>query len=238
VSRPKLDADEIGKRLSLPKSSVYRYLNTLLESSVLQYDAVAKKYTLGVKIFAMGAAAHSQLELRKISRPILDKLASKTKETVTLIGLEKDRAICIDRTESNFAVRFSISIGESFPLYASATGRVVMAYLSPEVQDRIIAKGLKKFTPRTVTSPVELKKELCEIARSGFAHSDEELDPGARAVAAPIFNTFGEIVAGLSIAGPVQRFTEEKIQEYKGLVIESAKKISVRLGGITNHTTP
>ena len=107
-----------------------------------------------------------------------------------------------------------------------------MAYLSDEEQSRIIKKGLKQFTKYTITGPVKLRKNLSEIKKRGFAFSDQELDVGAKAVSAPIFNFFGRVVAGLSIAGPVHRFTDEKIAEYKDLVVDYSKRISVKLGYI------
>jgi DNA-binding IclR family transcriptional regulator len=157
---------------------------------------------LGYKILELASIVYDQLELRKIVLPFIKELAQTTKETVYLTTLNRDKAVCIERVESNFAVRLSVKRGESFPLHASATSGVLMAHLSDEEQDRIIAKGLKKFTDHTVTDPIELKAKLNEIKKQGFAYSDQELDEGARAISAPIFNCLGKIVAGLSIAGP------------------------------------
>lgn len=230
ISNPKLDVDEISQFIDVPKSSIYRYLNTLIQEAILEYDPTIKKYMLGLKIFELGATVYHQLDLRKIAAPLIKELAEKTKETVYLSALNKDKAICLERIESNFPIRLSISRGETFPLYASATARVLMAYLSDEEQDRIIKKGLKKFTKYTITNPVELRKNLKEIKKQGFAYSDQELDLGARAVSAPIFNFFGRVVGGLSIAGPMYRFNYKKIAECKDLVKDYSKRISLRLG--------
>jgi len=227
---PNLDADRISQAIDIPKSSVYRYLNTLIQESILEYDPTTKKYALGLKIFELGATAYHQLELRKIAIPFMKELAKKTRETVYLTALDRDRAICIERIESDFPIRLSINRGESFPLHASATARILMAYLSNEEQDRIVKKGLKKFTEFTITDAVKLRKNLNAIKKRGFALSDQELDMGAKAVSAPIFNFFGRVVAGLSIAGPIHRFTDEKVTEYKDLVVDYSKKISLRLG--------
>jgi DNA-binding IclR family transcriptional regulator len=227
---PQLDAGEILRIVGVPKSSIYRYLSALVGEQMLEYDPTAKKYMLSSKILELASIVYDQLELRKIALPFIKQLAEKTKETVYLTALNKNRAICIERVESNFALRLSVNRGESFPLHASATSTVLMAYLSNEEQERIIAKGLKKFTNHTIIDPIELKAKLNEIKSQGFAYSDQELDEGARAVSAPIFNCLGKIVAGLSIAGPIQRFSDEKIEEFKTLVTENAKSISARLG--------
>jgi IclR family KDG regulon transcriptional repressor len=230
TSHPKLDADQISQLINIPKSSVYRYLNTLIKESILEYDSTMKRYSLGLKIYQLGATAYRDLDLRKIAVPFMEELAEKTKETVYLSAFNRETAICIERIESNFPIRLSVNRGDSFPLHASATARVLMAYLPEEEQDEIIEKGLKKFTEHTITDPVKLKKNLKAIRRHGFAYSDQELDFGARAVSAPIFNFLGRVVAGLSIAGPMHRFTHDQIVEYKNLVIEYSKKISSKLG--------
>lgn len=229
-SHPTLDADEISQAIGVPKSSVYRYLNTLIQESVLDYDPNLRRYSLGLKVFELGATAYYHLDLRETAASFIRELADKTKETVYLTALNRDMAVCIDRIESDFPIRLSIERGESIPLHASATARVLMAYLPDAEQEKIVKGGLKKFTENTITNPVELKKNLRQIQKSGFAYSDQELDLGARAVSAPIFNFFGRVVAGLSIAGPVHRFTDDKMEEYRTLVIDYSKKISSRLG--------
>ncbi len=142
---PHLDADGISRTIHIPKSSVYRYLNTLIQESILEYDPATKQYALGLKILELGATAYHELELRKVAIPFMKELAKKTRETVYLATLDRERAICIERIESDLPIRLSLSRGDSFPLHASATARVLMAYLSDEEQSRIIKKGLKKI---------------------------------------------------------------------------------------------
>jgi IclR family KDG regulon transcriptional repressor len=227
---PDLDADGISQAIDIPRSSVYRYLNTLIQESILEYDSTTKKYELGLKIFELGGTAYHQLELRKIALPLMKELAKRTRETVYLATLDKDRAMCVERIESDLPIRLSINQGESFPLHASATARILMAYLPDEEQNRIIKKGLKKFTKYTITDSQRLRKNLREIKKRGFAFSNQELDLGAKAVSAPIFDFFGRAIAGLSIAGPVHRFDGKKVVEYKDLVVHYCRRISSKLG--------
>ena len=194
------------------------------------YDPRSKKYELGLKILELGGTAYHQLELRKIAIPFMKELAKKTRETIYLAALDRDRAICIERIESNLPIRLSINRGESFPLHASATARILMAYLPDEEQNRIIKKGLKKFTKYTISDSQKLRKDLKEIKRRGFAFSNQELDLGAKAVSAPVFDFFGRAVAGLSIAGPVHRFDGKKVWDYKDLVLNYSRRISSKLG--------
>jgi len=227
---PKLSAQEISRKIGIPVSSIYRYLTTLENMGVLEYDAKSRKYTLGLRLFEIAAFIYTELELRRIARASLRNLAEQTKETVYLIGLHGDKAICIDRIESNFAVRLSINIGDTFPLYSCATGQAIMAYLPKQLQEKIIKGGLERFTEHTVADASSLRSKLRQIAKQRFAYSNGEFDEGARAVSAPIFNALSRVVGGLSVAGPIHRFTDEKIQAYKELVIENAQTVSARLG--------
>jgi len=227
---PDLDADGISQAIDIPKSSVYRYLNTLIQESILEYDPTTKKCKLGLKILELGGTAYHQLELRKIAIPFMKELAKKTRETVYLATLDRDRAICVERIESDLPIRLSINRGESFPLHASATARILLAYLPDEEQDRIIKKGLKRFTNYTITDSQMLRKNLKEIKKLGFAFSNQELDLGAKAVSAPVFDFFGRAIAGLSIAGPIHRFAGKKVGEYRNLVVNYSRRISSKLG--------
>ena len=229
-AEPELGAEEISKFIRVPKSSVYRYLNTLVHESILEYDFSSKKYRLGFRILELASLVYDRLELRKIAAPFIKEFSEKTQETVYLTVLNRDRAVCIEKIESNFALRLSVNRGESFPLHSCATSRILMAHLPEEQQESIISGGLDKYTQNTMTDPAELREELAKIKKQGFAYSDQELDEGARAVSAPIFDCFGRVIAGLSIAGPVYRFTDEKREEYEHLVKQYAKQVSLKLG--------
>jgi DNA-binding IclR family transcriptional regulator len=227
---PFLDADGISRAVGIPKSSAYRYLNTLTQESILEYNHTTKKYQLGIKILELGGTAYHRLELRKIAIPFMKELAEMTRETVYLTALDKDRTVCIERIESDLPVRLSIERGETFPLHAGATARILMAYLSSDKQDKIIEKGLEKFTDYTITDPFKLRRSLIKVKKQGYAFSEQERDIGAKAVSAPIFDFFGEVIAGLSIAGPINRFIGRKAEEYKNLVVDYSHRISSKLG--------
>jgi DNA-binding IclR family transcriptional regulator len=106
-----------------------------------------------------------------------------------------------------------------------------MPYLTEEDWNRIIAKkGLKRYIPNTITDAAQLKVHLREICKKGYAFSDQEVDSDAGAVTAPILNDMGELVAGLSVAGPAYRMNKKKINDLRRLVVEYAQRISIQLG--------
>jgi DNA-binding IclR family transcriptional regulator len=165
-----------------------------------------------------------------MARPLMQKLSDEVQETVYLTGLIGHEGICIEKIDCKNSVRYIIDRGDIFPIYASATGRVLMAYLSTEEQEKIIARGLKRFTECTITDPVELRKRLKEIRACGFGISNQELGPGGMAISAPIFDNQNRIFAGLSIAAPMDRFKEKNLKQFNQLLIEYANRISALLG--------
>jgi len=228
--KSQLDMEEIIQLLRMPKSSIYRYLKNLCDASLLEYESVNKKYSVGPIILRLGAKASSQESLLKIARPIMEGFAQEINETVFLTAVRGDRAICIERVECRNSFRFIVNRGYSFPLYASAIGRILMAFLPVEEQEQIISKGPKKLTPKTIVQPAKLRKALAHAREVGFCYSDEELNPGGRSVAAPIFNSFGKAVAGLGMAAPIVRFPQSKIREFSEAILDCARKISLQLG--------
>jgi DNA-binding IclR family transcriptional regulator len=142
------------------------------------------------------------------------------------------KGIVLDRVESEEPIRYTLfQPGASIPLHAGASSKILMAYLPEKDWDWIIAEeGLKRYTVNSIVKIQQLKAHLREIHKKGCAFSDQEVDKDVRAVAAPIFNGLGEMIAGLSIAGPVYRINKKKVIQFSRLVIEYAKKISSHLG--------
>jgi DNA-binding IclR family transcriptional regulator len=167
----------------------------------------------------------------------MKELSKITKETVILTAVNGTKGIVLDRVESEEPIRYTIyQAGATIPLHAGASSKILMAFLPEEEWDWIISKeGLRKFTPHTLSHVKKLKMHLKEIRRKGYAFSDQEVDKDVRAIAAPILNGRGDLVAGLSITGPVYRMNKKKIHICGNLVIKYAKKISSHLGYLSGR---
>jgi DNA-binding IclR family transcriptional regulator len=140
-------------------------------------------------------------------------------------------AICIEKVETNRLIKLSLERGSSLPLHAGASSKILLAYQEDSFIDSMFEKThLTKFTDNTITDPIRLKKELKAIVKQGFAFSDQEVDLGARAIGAPIFDHKGKVVAGLTVAGPRERITNKNIPKLIRLVKEAAQKASYDLG--------
>lgn len=162
----------------------------------------------------------------------MEELALLTQETVTLTAVNGTRGVVLGNVESEQPIRYSVfHPGASVPLHCGASSKILMAYLSENLWDHIIAReGLIRHTANTITDADQLKDHLREIRKNGYAFSNQEIEQDVMAVSAPILNGLGELVAGLSVAGPAFRF-KKKLTKFRHLVIKYAQKISSHICG-------
>ena len=232
ASAPLFTASEISGRLGYSQSKTYRFLRTLIKYGFLRENPGTAQYRLGMNIMRLGLLAQKEFNIQAIARPFMKELSLLTKETVLLTVINGTKGFVLDRVESEEPIRYSLfQPGVSLPLHCGASSKILMAYLPEEEWDSIIAtEGLKRYTPNTITQVGKLKAHLREIRKRGYAFSDQEVDRDVRAVAAPILNRAGDLVAGLSVAGPVYRVHKKKISIYRRLVIQYSQKVSSNLG--------
>jgi DNA-binding IclR family transcriptional regulator len=227
-----LSVSEISRRLGLSQSKAYRLVRTLVQYRFLQEKPGTAQYGLGLNAHRMGLLAQQNFSLPEIARPVMKELSVLTRETVVLTAVNGTKGVVLERVESEEPIRYSLfQPGASIPLHCGASSKILMAHLPEEDWDRILKKeGLKRYTPNTIIDVKQLKVHLRKIRKMGYAFSDQEVDRDVRAIAAPILNGTGELVAGLSVAGPAYRIRKKKLRSCSKLVIHYAQKISNQLG--------
>ncbi len=232
-TRPVLTVPEIVEHLRFSQSKAYRLIRALVHYDLLETQDGTGRYSLGMNALRLGLLAQRKLNLSLLSLPFMKELSRLTKETVLLTVVQGTRAICLERVESEEPIRYSLfTPGASLPLHAGASSKVLMAFLPEEEWDPIIAReDLPRFTPQTVTDRKVLKSQLGEIRCRGFAFSDQEVDRDVRAVAAPVLNPRGELIAGLTVAGPAYRIHKRRVQSLGRLVRQYAQKIAGQIQG-------
>jgi DNA-binding IclR family transcriptional regulator len=231
IRNQELSALEISKQLGIPLSTTYKYLDTLLKKGFFSKDPSTKKYSLGISIFKMGIVAAEKISFIDITQPHISSLAEKCGETVILTVINGWEALCVKEIESPRLVKLTVKQWATIPLYAGASSKILLAYQNDSFIDDLIKNtGLKPVNENTITDPVKLKKELASIRDNGFATSESEVDSGAGAIAAPIFDHKRKLVAGITIAGPDERLFNEDSQKLIDMVKETADKISFDMG--------
>lgn len=225
-----LTASEVAKRSKLPVSTVHRFLMNLETSGFLNCaeDGI---YHLGVLCFGLGHAALAQLDIRRLSLPYLRELNQATRETIHLTVRHGHTAVYVEKLDSPEPVRIYSRIGASVPLYCSAVGKTMLAYMTPAERDALLAEvEFKRLTPNTIGSIQELSAYLQKVRRQGFAYDLEENEPHIRCIAAPIWDHAGLVNASLSITGPAVRMSTTRLRELAPLVKEAGLNISRDLG--------
>ena len=225
-----LTASEVGKLSGLPVSTVHRFLANLEASGFLNCseDSV---YHLGVVCFGLGHSALAQLDIRRLSLPHLRDLNQKTRETIHLTVRHGASAVYVEKLDSQEPLRIFSRIGASVPLYSSAVGKAMLAYMQSQERDDLLSHVvLRRFTPNTIGSIQELLTYLQKVRKQGFAYDLEENEPHIRCVAAPIWDHSGAVNASLSITGPAVRMSTARLRELSPLVREAGLAISRELG--------
>src|SRR3989441_9818807 len=235
------EEDELGittlaNRLRLARSTVHRLAATLTGAGFLEQNSETGKYRLGVALFELGALVRRRMDVANEARPKLRELLEKTGETVQLGIVDHYSVLYVYEMESRHAIRMAAAVGARASLHCTAVGKGLLAFQPPDYVKQVIAHGLEAPTPKTGKRRGALRAELAEVAEREHAIDDEESENGLRAVAAPVRNHTGNVIAALGVAAPVQRMTKKDMQTCVPSVIATAAAVSARLGYIPSRT--
>jgi len=222
---------ELIDLVNQPKSSLYRILLTLEKRGFISRSDEDGKYCLGMKQLVLTKNLLERSNIRTAALSEMNKLVDKYGDTVNLCILYEDEVLYLNIIEGTNALRMSDRVGSKGPLFATATGKTIAAHLPHEEVERIVeSKGLRPLTPNTIRDKDRLFAELADIRERGYALDDEESVLGARCVAAPIFNMFGNVEGAFSISGAKHRFPDERIPDIAGDMKEAGAVVSRKLG--------
>jgi len=206
-----LSLAQLAAQTGVPKSTMFRILHTLHRNTLIVEDPERKLFTLGMRLLEWGNAALARIDLKTLAHPHLVKLAHETRESFYLALLDHDEVILIDRADTPEMWKLVTRLGYRSPFHCTATGLVIAADMKPEEVERLIERhGLKRFTPKTITSPLKLKKRLAEVRQAGFAIVDGEYKLDLFAIAVPIWDHTGKVVGSLMTAIPSVRGSKDK----------------------------
>ncbi|MBY8857092.1 IclR family transcriptional regulator [Nocardia sp. CA2R105] len=226
----RLGVSAIARELGLSKAVVHRILQSLATRGMVVLDPDSRQYRLGAAATALGARAFRDSDLRASALDLLRALRDETGETATLTALVPDGRIYLDQVEGTHEIKMTVELGRRFPLHAGSSGKCMLAFLPEDARRRALAGPLAALTTSTVTDPDSLAAELDDVRARGFAQSGGERQADAGSVAAPVFGITGEVIGSISVCGPRYRVTEEFVEKIAPRVVDTAERISRRMG--------
>jgi IclR family KDG regulon transcriptional repressor len=222
---------DLSIQVSLPKPTVYRILATLESRGYLGRTAEGD-YRLSRKMFEEQQDGATEQMIIRAARREMEKLLGICKETLNLGVLDGREVLVIETIESPQTVRMSSKIGNRRSPHSTALGKVLLAGLPEKDVLRMIgSRGLPRFTPNTITSQTALLKELEKVRRQGYALDNSENESDGRCIAAPIFGSNRNVVAALSISGPLPRMTLSRVRSFRKDLCSTCESISGQIGG-------
>lgn len=231
-----LTLSELAEELGQSAATMYRVLSTLAARGFVETDPQTQEWHIGPTSFRLGSAFLRRSSVVERARPVMRTLMEATGETANL-GIEKDgRVMFISQVETHESIRAFFPPGTLSQMHASGIGKALLSQFSERKLNQFIREQkLTVYTDKTLTDPEALRADMAQARANGFAVDDEEKNPGMRCVAAPIVNFYGEAVAGISVSGPSNRLTPDRIPEIARLVRSAAEELSRGLGAETHN---
>jgi DNA-binding IclR family transcriptional regulator len=222
---------EISKILNMLPSKVSRMLGTIEKDGFLEKNPETKKYRLGIRFFELGVVYAFHLPLRRIIRPHIEQMAKELNLTVGWAILRNNRVIVVDRIQNMNIDMLAQRIGLNLPIHTTAIGKLLLAYLPEEEQDKILESiDLAKLTDATMVDKKLIKENLKVIKERGYATDEGETHEDLNGIAAPIKNSTGDVVAAIHLMGENSRTSLQEFFQFASFLKEKALFISRQLG--------
>ncbi|WP_261816951.1 DNA-binding transcriptional regulator KdgR [Vibrio gallicus] len=226
-----IGVSELSQSLMMSKATTYRFLQTMKMLGYVAQEGEADKYSLTLKLFELGAKSLEYVDLIELADKEMKEISEQTDEALHLGALDDDAIIYIHKIDSNYNLRMQSRVGRRNPLYTTAIGKVLLAERDEEfVRETLSRIDFVKSTERTHENAQQLIDELKVVKEQHYGEDNEEQEPGLRCFAAPIYDRFGTVIAGVSISFPTIRFDEKRMSYYIGLLHKAGRNISEQLG--------
>jgi IclR family acetate operon transcriptional repressor len=206
---------------------------TMQADRFVAFDETSGDWSIGVEAFRTGSSFLRRNRVTEVARDTMRGLVEQTGESANIAMPDGGEVVFVSQVESTQPIRAFFAPGVRTPMHASGIGKALLATMPRAKAERtLLATGLRAFTPRTLSSPQALFDDLDRIRGRGWSMDDEECNPGMRCVAAPIFNAYGEAVAGISVSGPSGRIDADRVGEFGPMVRRAAAAVTDGIGGI------
>lgn len=224
-----LGVSEIAQATGLHKATAHRIIMTLFSNGFLERATDGEKFRLGLRVAELGLGALRGLDFRQAAYPYMQQLVERFQETCTLSMFDRGRVLYVEVVHCERSLAIAARVGRHLPAHCTASGKVLLAFLPPEVVEPVLRAPLAAYTDKTITSPDLLRQELAAVRQRGYALADEEFEVGVWAISAPIRDMDGHLMAAISIPFPTNRLRQERIPEIAQALLEVAAAVSAHV---------
>ncbi len=225
-----LGVTELAKRSGNTKARAFRLLATLEEKGLVQRKMPLATYSLGYGALALGAAAQGQLSLVNVAGQLLEGIGRECNESVLVRIRDGLQTVCIAWWDAPHAIRIHSQLGDRRSLGVGASGKLLLAHAPSELREQVLQEKRERYTANTIIGRAELEAELARITEEGVSVSISERSTETLAIAAPIRDAGGEVIASLSMTAPTTRVGADAVDKYRAIVASGAARFSQALG--------
>ena len=222
---------ELAELTTYDRATTYRLLMTLHEAGYVTHDVREKKFDLSYRVVSLAKKLLQEDREIETVRDVMRQIARRTTETCHYSVLDGDYSVITLREKGKQVVAVDFSVGDKADLYCTAGGKAMLAFADIRATQKYLSRPLKSFTPNTTTVAAKLRQELISIRSHGVAYDNEEMIPGIRCLAAPVFEADGTVRSVIAMSGPVTRYTDEWIAGLEVVLREGARELTRRRGG-------
>jgi IclR family acetate operon transcriptional repressor len=218
---------QLAETTSLAPSTAHRLLGTLVDLGFVQQDLASRRYGAGHRLLGLVSAAEQRVAaVRAAALPHMTALAAGCGETAHLTILDGAQVIFVDQVLGAGTIRMEVKVGTRMDAHVTAAGKALLAWQPETYLNSLLEAGLQRFTPHTLTDPHDVRRELAQVRRRGWATEIEEHESGAACVAAPILAATGPPLASLSISGPTSRLRPRQLGSLGARIREAAEGVA------------
>ncbi len=227
----RLSLAELASLVHAPKSSLFRIVKILSEMNFLRYDERSKTYSVGMRVLSLGFSVLQKMELRELARPYIESLSRRFEKTVNLAVLDKYEMVYVERVKVPGNRDFNMGIGSRVPIWNTAVGRAVLAYLEPEKLEEILEKLKELPDFKSGGGEERLVANLAQVRLDGYAINERTLfKKWIRAIAVPTFSSEGVACSINVVVEPEEVSVEELRAAYAPVLLKAGEELSAALG--------
>ena len=231
AERSSMGVTELAEALGVDKSTASRLVETLRAHDMVRLDPETRKVRLGFRILHLGEALKDNLNVIAIARPMLTELSARINESVHFCAFNNNSVYVMDQVRSNKNYALSATVGMIEPIHCSSVGKCILAFRRPDTIRALLENyTFTRYTDHTITTQEALLADLERIRAQGYALDDEEMAPGVRCLAVPVYDYRNSVRYSIGVSGPKENINSATVETYIKRMIETTRKLSAAIG--------